>query len=123
MVLITLCMYIQATLLTIFNVSRYIEVFRSTASEIKPIKSNRPTPYDRPGSTRHHGGYGGYEEYGRNERSFTGGRRGGRGGGYNQYDNYKEERESWDTCSSHNLYVCIYNVDSCLGEYVLDGAP
>ncbi|XP_064396265.1 heterogeneous nuclear ribonucleoprotein F-like isoform X2 [Halichondria panicea] len=77
---------------------RYIEVFRSTAAEIKPIKSNRPTPYDRPGSTRHHGGYGGYEEYGRSERGFSGGRRGGRGGswggGYNrhnQYDNYKEE--------------------------------
>ena len=88
---------------------RYIEVFRSTVSEIKPVKSSRPTPYDRPRSGREFGGYGGYGSGGggyRNERSFTRGRgRGGRGG-YGHYDdfydNYREERKllSVHVCSS-----------------------
>ena len=98
-------LYLSPPFLTVLlDTYRYIEVFRSTVSEIKPVKSNRPTPYDRPRSGRDFGGYGGYGGGGgyRNERSFTRGRgRGGRGG-YGHYDdfydNYREERKSFTVC-------------------------
>ena len=68
---------------------RYIEVFRSSQSEVRPFKGGRPTPYMRPGD----GGYMGGGSFGRGgdkygsgyERSYRGGGRGrgsGRGRGY-----------------------------------------
>ena len=70
--------------------NRYIEVFRSSQSEVKPYKGGRPTPYSRPGG-RGGGfsGYGTFEGGGAKyvsgyERNYRGGRGrgGGRGGGY-----------------------------------------
>ena len=60
------------------HVSRYIEVFRSSHAEVRPIKSiSRPTPYSRPGARGGYGGYGG--KYGSGyERGYNRGR--GRGG-------------------------------------------
>ena len=72
------------------TIDRYIEVFRSSHSEVKPFKGGRPTPYSRPGGRG--GGYQGYGTYGGGgakygsgyERSYRGsrGRGVGRGGGY-----------------------------------------
>ena len=60
------------------HVSRYIEVFRSSHAEVRPIKNiSRPTPYSRPGARGGYGGYGG--KYGSGyERGYNRGR--GRGG-------------------------------------------
>ncbi len=63
---------------------RYIEVFRSSDSEVRSYKTGRPTPYMRPG-----GGDGGImgggtygDKYGSGyERSYRGGGGRGRGGG------------------------------------------
>ncbi len=57
--------------------SRYIEVFRSSHAEVRPVKSApRPTPYSRPGGRGGYGGYGG--KYGSGyERGYNRGR--GRG--------------------------------------------
>ena len=59
------------------SLSRYIEVFRSSHAEVRPIKSTpRPTPYSRPGTRGGYGGYGG--KYGSGyERGYNRGR--GRG--------------------------------------------
>lgn len=86
---------------------RYIEVFRSTHAEIRPVASRdtrwgRGTPYSRPGQWGErggHGGYGGYSSggyggkygsgYERGQRGRGRGMRGGGmppgGGGYNSY--------------------------------------
>lgn len=75
---------------------RYIEVFRSTISEIKPIlfrggPTGRPSPYDRPGE-REFDSFGRGERYGSGyERQYRGrgrGARGGGGGSYLPYDPY-----------------------------------
>lgn len=90
--------------------SRYIELFRSTKSEIKPIKSHRPTPYDRPHGGRG-GGYGGYGGYGGGDRHRSGyersyrGRRGGRGGYYQPYDEY----DSYSGGTYENYTVLDFN--------------
>ena len=76
---------------------RYIEVFRSNLSEIKPIlfrggPGGRPGPYDRPGE-RDFDAFGRGERFGSGyERQYRGrgrgGRGGGAGGGYMPYDPY-----------------------------------
>ena len=74
------CVYQNLTLFlcTVFLLFRYIEVFRSSHAEVRPIKSTpRPTPYSRPGARGGYGGYGG--KYGSGyERGYNRGR--GRGG-------------------------------------------
>ena len=66
----------------------YIEVFRSTHAEIKPVTyrggmgGSRPTPYDRPGGRGGYGGYGGRGFGAKYGSGFERGHRGrGRGGG------------------------------------------
>ena len=53
---------------------RYIEIFRSTHAEIRPVihrGGGRPSPYDRPGGRGFGGGYGG--KYGSGyERQYRG---------------------------------------------------
>lgn len=76
----TICMCVQCP------VCRYIEIFRSTHAEIKPVLHrgppgmSRPTPYDRPGGRGNFGNFGGRGfgvKYGSGyERSYR-----GRGGG------------------------------------------
>lgn len=98
--LTTTCSYthswISHKLIAIFlyrHTHRYIEVFRSTHAEIRPVRGalppGRPTPYDRPGAR---GGYGGYSsKYGSGyERSYRGRGRGGGPvpAGYPPYDPY-----------------------------------
>ena len=69
---------------------RYIEVFRSTHAEIRPVASkesrwSRGTPYSRPGQWGDrggHGGYGGYGSGGYGAKFGSGYDRGGRGRGH-----------------------------------------
>ena len=81
-----------------FQSCRYIEVFRSNLSEIKPIlfrggPGGRPGPYDRPGE-REFDTFGRGERFGSGyERQYRGRGRGGRGAGaagasYMPYDPY-----------------------------------
>lgn len=73
-----------------FVLYRYIEVFRSTHAEIRPVSSRdsrwgRGTPYSRPGQWGDrggHGGYGGYGSGGYGAKYSSGYERGGRGRGY-----------------------------------------
>ena len=88
------CVYFLKFIVGIVNgpIGRYIEVFRSSLSEVKPFKGGRPTPYSRPGGRGGGPGYQGYGTYGGEggkygsgyERNYRGGRGMGvgRGGGY-----------------------------------------
>ena len=65
---------------------RYIEVFRSTHAEIRPVASkdsrwSRGTPYSRPGQWGDRGGYGGYGSGGYGGKFGSGYERGQRGRG------------------------------------------
>ena len=68
-----MCIFLCLLCLTVCSMCRYIEVFRSTHAEIRPVASkesrwSRGTPYNRPGQWGdrggHGGGHGGYGGYG-----------------------------------------------------------
>ena len=94
---------------------RYIEVFRSTHAEIRPVAAkenrwSRGSPYSRPGQLGDrgaHGGYGGYSSGGYGAKLGSGYDRGGRGrgrgerggmsgGGYDNFGSYPQYPGGYD---------------------------
>ena len=92
-----------------YSHSRYIEVFRSSHAEVRPVKStSRPTPYSRPGGRGGFAGYGGYgSKYGSGyERGYNRGRGRGppQGHFHPPYDTYG------GTCTVNVLYILPHSL-------------